>query len=142
MKLKGGSMYKFREDKPPLRTSLPVFDLPVSEYERQKAEVLEARESGVEIVSPVVLARFGGNEWAADSNCLGVDPDLFFPDRGESTKEAKDVCARCIVQSECLEFALENGEKFGIWGGKSERERRRLRKERRLARLALTAEEA
>ena len=72
--------------------------------------------------------------WKQFANCLGVDPDLFFPERGASTKEAKRVCSACVVRQECLEYALENGEKFGIWGGMSERERRRVRRERALAR--------
>jgi WhiB family redox-sensing transcriptional regulator len=70
------------------------------------------------------------------ANCLGVDPDLFFPERGASTKEAKAVCQGCVVREDCLEYALANGEKFGIWGGLSERERRRIRRQRALARAA------
>lgn len=72
--------------------------------------------------------------WQEEANCLGVDPDLFFPERGASTREAKAVCAGCEVRVDCLEYALANGEKFGIWGGLSERERRRLRRQRALAR--------
>ena len=72
--------------------------------------------------------------WQDEANCLGVDPDLFFPERGASTREAKEVCRGCVVRDECLEFALANGEKFGIWGGMSERERRRIRRQRALAR--------
>ncbi len=72
--------------------------------------------------------------WQDFANCLGVDPDLFFPERGASTREAKEVCRGCVVREDCLEYALENGEKFGIWGGMSERERRRLRRQRTLAR--------
>ena len=68
--------------------------------------------------------------WQDEANCLGVDPDLFFPERGASTREAKEVCRGCVVRLDCLEFALVNGEKFGIWGGLSERERRRLRRQR------------
>ena len=68
--------------------------------------------------------------WQDYANCLGVDPDLFFPERGASTREAKEVCRGCVVRDDCLEFALVNGEKFGIWGGMSERERRRLRRQR------------
>ena len=74
--------------------------------------------------------------WQERANCLGVDPDLFFPERGASTREAKSVCAGCEVKADCLEYALDNGEKFGIWGGLSERERRRLRRQRALARRA------
>ena len=69
-------------------------------------------------------------EWQDEANCLGVDPDLFFPERGASTREAKEICRGCVVRPDCLEFALVNGEKFGIWGGLSERERRRLRRQR------------
>lgn len=69
-------------------------------------------------------------DWHDQANCLGVDPDLFFPERGASTREAKEVCRGCVVRLDCLEFALQNGEKFGIWGGLSERERRRIRRQR------------
>ena len=75
--------------------------------------------------------------WHDQANCLGVDPDLFFPERGASTREAKEVCRGCVVREDCLEYALSNGEKFGIWGGMSERERRRLRRARALARRGL-----
>lgn len=72
--------------------------------------------------------------WMARANCLGVDPDLFFPERGESTAPAKEVCMGCKVRDECLGYALAEGEHRGIWGGKSERERRRIRRARRLQR--------
>lgn len=71
--------------------------------------------------------------WQSKANCMGVDPDLFFPERGASTKEAKEVCRGCVVREDCLEFALRNSEKFGIWGGMSERERRRVRRARAIA---------
>jgi WhiB family redox-sensing transcriptional regulator len=77
--------------------------------------------------------------WQERANCLGVDPDLFFPERGASTKEAKAVCNGCEVRMECLEYALRHGEKFGIWGGMSERERRRLRRQRALARRGIAS---
>jgi WhiB family transcriptional regulator, redox-sensing transcriptional regulator len=77
--------------------------------------------------------------WQARANCMGVDPDLFFPERGASTREAKEVCRGCVVREDCLEYALANGEKFGIWGGLSERERRRIRRMRTLQRRAATA---
>jgi WhiB family redox-sensing transcriptional regulator len=86
----------------------------------------------------VFLGRFDEEDrsWQDRANCLGVDPDLFFPERGASTREAKEVCRGCEVQQDCLEYALRNGEKFGIWGGMSERERRRIRRARALARRA------
>jgi WhiB family redox-sensing transcriptional regulator len=74
--------------------------------------------------------------WQAQANCMGVDPDLFFPERGASTREAKEVCRGCVVREDCLEYALANGEKFGIWGGLSERERRKIRRRRALERRA------
>ena len=77
--------------------------------------------------------------WQSRANCMGVDPDLFFPERGASTREAKEVCRGCVVREDCLEYALANGEKFGIWGGLSERERRRLRRARAMSRRAATA---
>jgi WhiB family transcriptional regulator, redox-sensing transcriptional regulator len=80
--------------------------------------------------------------WQEYANCMGVDPDLFFPERGASTREAKEVCKGCVVREDCLEFALANGEKFGIWGGMSERERRRVRRSRALARRAAAANTA
>src|SRR5437899_1719194 len=80
--------------------------------------------------------------WQRKANCMGVDPDLFFPERGASTREAKEVCRGCVVREDCLEYALANGEKFGIWGGMSERERRRIRRARALARRAGTVASA
>ncbi|MGZ6899055.1 MAG: WhiB family transcriptional regulator [Acidimicrobiia bacterium] len=78
----------------------------------------------------------GDKRWQENANCLGVDPDLFFPERGASTREAKSVCSNCEVRADCLEYALVNGEKFGIWGGLSERARRRRRPRRARARRA------
>jgi WhiB family redox-sensing transcriptional regulator len=77
--------------------------------------------------------------WQDYANCLGVDPDLFFPERGASTREAKEVCRGCVVRPHCLEYALVHSEKFGIWGGMSERERRRIRRRRALERQATSA---
>lgn len=71
--------------------------------------------------------------WQDYSNCAGADADLFFPERGASTRKAKAICNACQVKAECLEFAIQQSEKFGIWGGLSERERRRIRKERSIA---------
>lgn len=70
--------------------------------------------------------------WQDLANCRGADVDIFFPDRGASTRGAKEICAACQVRSECLDYAVTRGEKFGIWGGLSERERRKIRKQRAL----------
>ena len=86
----------------------------------------------VRLLSPDMVEE--ERRWQERANCLGVDPDLFFPERGASTREAKSVCRGCEVRAECLEYALAHGEKFGIWGGLSERERRRVRRQRALER--------
>jgi len=66
--------------------------------------------------------------WQSDSLCAQTDPEAFFPEKGGSTRDAKKICSSCEVRARCLEYALENDERFGIWGGLSERERRKLRK--------------
>ena len=70
--------------------------------------------------------------WRLDALCAETDPEAFFPEKGGSTRDAKRVCAGCAVRIECLQYALAGDERFGIWGGLSERERRRLRLQRRL----------
>ena len=67
--------------------------------------------------------------WQADALCAQTDPEAFFPEKGGSTREAKRICEGCEVRSQCLEYALANDERFGIWGGLSERERRKLRRD-------------
>ncbi|MCI1256383.1 MAG: WhiB family transcriptional regulator [Corynebacterium provencense] len=67
-------------------------------------------------------------EWQEQALCAQTDPEAFFPEKGGSTREAKRICRACSVRDECLEYALEHDERFGIWGGLSERERRRLKK--------------
>ncbi|MDY6055342.1 WhiB family transcriptional regulator [Micrococcus sp.] len=66
--------------------------------------------------------------WQVDALCAQTDPEAFFPEKGGSTRDAKRVCAACTVRAECLDYAMANDERFGIWGGLSERERRRLRR--------------
>ena len=67
-------------------------------------------------------------EWQERALCAQTDPEAFFPEKGGSTREAKRVCMSCEVRVQCLDYALENDERFGIWGGLSERERRRVKK--------------
>lgn len=67
-------------------------------------------------------------QWQERALCAQTDPEAFFPEKGGSTREAKRVCLSCEVRVECLEYALANDERFGIWGGLSERERRRVKK--------------
>jgi WhiB family redox-sensing transcriptional regulator len=66
--------------------------------------------------------------WQASALCAQTDPEAFFPEKGGSTREAKGVCKVCEVKKECLEYALANDERYGIWGGLSERERRKLKR--------------
>ena len=67
-------------------------------------------------------------DWQERALCAQTDPEAFFPDKGGSTREAKRICQGCEVRAECLEYALGHDERFGIWGGLSERERRKLKK--------------
>jgi WhiB family redox-sensing transcriptional regulator len=66
--------------------------------------------------------------WQEKALCAQTDPEAFFPEKGGSTREAKRICQGCEVRDACLEYALSNDERFGIWGGLSERERRRLKR--------------
>lgn len=68
-------------------------------------------------------------QWQEQALCAQTDPEAFFPEKGGSTREAKRICQACGVRDECLEYALAHDERFGIWGGLSERERRRLKKQ-------------
>ena len=66
--------------------------------------------------------------WQERALCAQTDPEAFFPEKGGSTREAKRICQGCEVRDACLEYALAHDERFGIWGGLSERERRRLKR--------------
>jgi WhiB family redox-sensing transcriptional regulator len=67
--------------------------------------------------------------WQDRALCAETDPEAFFPEKGGSTRDAKRICAGCEVKAECLAYALEHDERFGIWGGMSERERRRAKRD-------------
>lgn len=66
-------------------------------------------------------------KWHGDALCAEIDTEVFFPEKGSSAKPAKKICGMCVVRTECLTDALANGERFGIFGGLSERERQRIR---------------
>ncbi len=66
--------------------------------------------------------------WQERALCAQTDPEAFFPEKGGSTREAKRICMGCEVRDECLDYALAHDERFGIWGGLSERERRRIKR--------------
>ncbi len=94
------------------------------QHAKQRADELAALESwiapGFDDDTPP--------EWQERALCAQTDPEAFFPEKGGSTREAKRICTGCEVRDECLEYALANDERFGIWGGLSERERRRLKR--------------
>jgi WhiB family redox-sensing transcriptional regulator len=81
-------------------------------------------------LAQVVVSPDEGKEpdWRDAALCAQTDPESFFPEKGGSVREPKRVCRACGVRAECLEYALETGQQFGIWGGLSERERRRLKR--------------
>lgn len=68
--------------------------------------------------------------WQDDALCAQVGQEMFFPEKGGSTRDAKRICEGCDVKAQCLAYALESGQRFGIWGGLSERQRRALIKAR------------
>ena len=69
--------------------------------------------------------------WRNRAACRGVDPDIFFPVSEEDAFQAKAICAECPVREACLEYALATRERDGVWGGATERERRRMIRQRR-----------
>lgn len=85
---------------------------------------------GMPTVRPSVTDDDDALAWQADALCAQTDPEAFFPEKGGSTRDAKRICTTCEVKAQCLDYALANDERFGIWGGLSERERRRLRRTR------------
>ncbi|MFD1660616.1 WhiB family transcriptional regulator [Streptomyces caeni] len=66
--------------------------------------------------------------WQEQALCAQTGTDFFFPEPGSSVREAKRICGLCEIRSECLAYALENDERFGVWGGLSEKERMHLRR--------------
>lgn len=78
-------------------------------------------------------------EWMARGNCAHEPPAMFFPSDGVGVEIARRICATCPVKEPCLEHALAHRIDHGVWGGASERERRRILKRRRVAGLTTTA---
>lgn len=76
-------------------------------------------------------------EFPQDAHCKSYDPDIFFPNDGKGVIAAQNICAKCIVVNECLEYALNNHIDHGVWGGKSEKERRLILRFRRRSRLGV-----
>ncbi|MEV5430459.1 WhiB family transcriptional regulator [Streptomyces sp. NPDC052701] len=74
-----------------------------------------------------------GPDWQQEALCAQTGADFFFPEPGSSVREAKRICGMCPIRSACLEYALDNDERFGVWGGLSEKERLALRRASRWA---------
>lgn len=72
------------------------------------------------------------NNWMSVGECAERPPSLFFPSDGVGVEVARRICAGCQVREQCLEYALKNRIDHGVWGGASERERRRILRRRRL----------
>ncbi|MFQ6485897.1 MULTISPECIES: WhiB family transcriptional regulator [Brachybacterium] len=93
-----------------------------------KDAVTESQRTELSLLDFAVEQDEAELSWQERALCAQTDPEAFFPEKGGSTREAKKVCVSCEVRAECLEYALENDERFGIWGGLSERERRKLKR--------------
>jgi WhiB family redox-sensing transcriptional regulator len=89
--------------------------------------------AGADVVALIAADDAEPINWQEEALCAQTDPEAFFPEKGGSTREAKRICESCDVRQECLEYALAHDERFGIWGGYSERERRRLKQRRAAA---------
>ena len=64
--------------------------------------------------------------WQEEGSCRGVEPEVFFPISDDEAWRAKEICTACSVRSECLAFSLQNRERYGVWGGVTERERQEM----------------
>lgn len=99
--------------------SYPSTPLPMVTRDATGSGSLESLDDLVDVLE---------EQWQDKALCAQTDPEAFFPEKGGSTREAKRICQGCEVRSECLGHALDNDERFGIWGGLSERERRRIKR--------------
>lgn len=90
-----------------------IFDMRKWKISSEVLEVVDFKQTG----------------WRDRARCIGKETRWFYPERGGATKECKDFCSGCEVRNECFSFAIFHIEKHGIWGGTSERERRKYRKE-------------
>jgi WhiB family redox-sensing transcriptional regulator len=102
---------------------------------------LAVHESSLEALMRA-LADDPATAWQRDALCAQTDPEAFFPEKGASVRAAKNTCLACPVRTDCLEFALARDERHGVWGGLSERERRRIKKSRTRRPLTTTKEVA
>jgi WhiB family transcriptional regulator, redox-sensing transcriptional regulator len=106
--------------------------MPIRPQDSQKQAPTSSSSSATNLSAGPIIQLISGESvelsWQERALCAQTDPEAFFPEKGGSTREAKRVCLSCDVRSQCLEYALAHDERFGIWGGLSERERRRLKR--------------
>lgn len=95
------------------RSAIRVPRHPVSEADRER------------VFADILRRHVADEDWQVRALCAQTDPEAFFPERGESNREAKRICGMCTVRDECLAYALRRHEPYGVWGGLSEHERRR-----------------
>jgi WhiB family transcriptional regulator, redox-sensing transcriptional regulator len=110
-------------EKAPVDLTLVESDLEIDDDDETDDSAEGATQIQIGEALPPELA------WQERALCAQTDPEAFFPEKGGSTREAKRVCMSCEVRAECLDYALAKDERFGIWGGLSERERRRVKKQ-------------
>ena len=78
-------------------------------------------------------------DWQQDSLCRGVEPEVFFPVSEDDAWRAKEICAMCSVQQQCLVNSLQNRERYGVWGGVTEKERQEMFRRGTAQRVIATA---
>ena len=104
---------------------------PIQQTGRPQLSLVSDRPE-LDVIAPATIHAVApepvDDEWQERALCAQTDPEAFFPEKGGSTREAKRICLGCEVRDSCLEYALAHDERFGIWGGLSERERRRLKR--------------
>ena len=97
----------------------------VDRLEPEEKPSVDLKANFIAVLGGSTLESLG---WQDRALCAQTDPEAFFPETGGSTREAKKVCSSCEVRIECLDYALAHDERFGVWGGLSERERRKLKR--------------
>jgi WhiB family redox-sensing transcriptional regulator len=113
-----------RQSSPPMETALPL--VPLGNGARFYRSVAADQAA----VNDYFAQPEDDTKWYAKALCSQTDLDVFFPEKGESVRDAKKVCVECEVKQECLAEAIQNNEEYGVWGGLSERERHKLSRHR------------
>ncbi len=108
------------------RANYSVGKLRLGDAERRAPREVAKMEAALGVRALNSTVDKSGGDWQLKASCLEVHPEIFFPTKGESNREAKRVCAQCPVRLKCLQYALDIDEEYGIWGGLTESERRKL----------------